>query len=45
MMKITRMHEIDYYKNEHLVWIGAIFLVCMWIIWSVDEFDNGKNLR
>lgn len=35
-----KMREIEN-KNEHFVWIGAVFLVCMWIIWSVDEFGNG----
>ena len=32
-------------ENEHLhlVWVGVVFLVCMWIIWTTDEFD--KNLR
>lgn len=38
ILYIMKMH-----MNEHLAWIGAVLLLCMWIIWNTDE--HGKGLR
>ena len=27
-------------ENEHLIVVGVVFVVCLWIIWTTDEFDD-----
>lgn len=34
-------------ETQHYAWIGAVFLICMWIIWTTEECECGLrgNLR
>ena len=43
-MRITRVGEIEFLKSEPCVFVCAILIVCMWIIWTTEECTE-KCLR
>ena len=46
MLRITKpAGVIDFYKNDHFVWIGAVFVLCIWLLWCLDDVSIERGLR